>query len=122
MVPPGIPDFFSRTRFLDPGRCLLEGRAWSGWGAVERVEVSTDGGSTWGDATLGEPPSPFAWRPWAYEWSAEPGEHELCCRATDATGRTQPTSPPWNLDGFCNNAVQRVTVVVRDTHAREPRR
>ena len=115
LVPPGIPDFFTRTRFLEPGPCTLEGRAWSGWGAVEHVEVSTDGGRSWSDAALGEAPSPFAWRGWTYGWDATVGEHELCCRATDASGRTQPPEPEWNLDGFCNNAVQRVRVVVSES-------
>jgi DMSO/TMAO reductase YedYZ molybdopterin-dependent catalytic subunit len=115
MVPPGIPDFFTRERFLPPGPCALEGRAWSGYGPVERVEVSADGGESWADATLAEPVSEFAWRGWSHAWQAEPGEHELCCRATDATGRTQPLEPEWNFDGFCNNAVQRVGVVVRES-------
>jgi sulfane dehydrogenase subunit SoxC len=117
MVPPGIPDFFSRTRLLDPGLCTLEGRAWSGQGAVERVEVSVDGGKTWADAAVGEPLSEFAWCGWTYVWDAEPGELELVCRTTDAAGTTQPLDPPWNFDGFCNNAVQRVQVVVREREA-----
>lgn len=29
MIPPGIPDFFSRRRFLDAGQVALSGRAWS---------------------------------------------------------------------------------------------
>jgi sulfane dehydrogenase subunit SoxC len=114
MVPPGFPDFLTRTRFVDAGPCTLQGRAWSGWARIERVEVSADGGRSWDEATLGEPPpSEFAWRGWTYEWDAEPGEHELCCRATDAGGRSQPLEAEWNFDGFCNNAVQRVPVVVR---------
>ncbi len=112
LIPPGIPEFLSRTRRLAPGPCRLEGRAWSGHGAVERVEVSVDGGRTWDDAQVGSAPSEFAWRGWAYSWDAEHGEHELCCRATDAAGNVQPLEPAWNFDGFCNNAVQRVPVVV----------
>ena len=112
MVPPGIPDFLTRRRFVDAGSCALEGRAWSGLGAVERVEVSADGGETWADAELGEAGSEFAWRAWSFRWDAEPGEHELCCRATDAAGNTQPSSAAWNFDGFCNNAIQRVAVTV----------
>jgi len=114
LVPPGIPDFFTRERFLAAGPCGIVGRAWSGWGAIERVEVSVDGGRSWADAALDEPISELAWRGWSYEWDAEPGEHELSCRATDAAGKTQPAAPEWNLDGYCNNAVQRVRVVVRD--------
>jgi sulfane dehydrogenase subunit SoxC len=113
MVPPGIPDFLTRDRLLERGLCVLQGRAWSGWGPVESVEVSVDDGSTWSEASLGEPVSKFAWRGWSYEWQAEPGEHVLCCRATDAAGNAQPSEPAWNYDGFCNNAVQRVRVLVR---------
>jgi hypothetical protein len=36
----------------------------------------------------------------------------LCCRATDAAGRTQPAEPAWNRKGYANNAVQRVPVTV----------
>ena len=42
-----------------------------------------------------------------------PGEHVLCCRATDETGDAQPLEPAWNLGGYENNAVQRVPVLVR---------
>jgi DMSO/TMAO reductase YedYZ molybdopterin-dependent catalytic subunit len=113
MVPPGIPDFLTRTRFVERGRCLVEGRAWSGWAPIEQVVVSADGGATWHEAMLEEPPSPYAWRRWTLEWDAGPGEHELCCRARDQAGNVQPFEPPWNFDGFCNNAVQRVRVVVQ---------
>jgi DMSO/TMAO reductase YedYZ molybdopterin-dependent catalytic subunit len=112
MAPPGFPDFLSRARFVQAGPCAIEGRAWSGWGRVERVEVSLDGGETWADATLGAAPSEFAWRGWTFDWDAAPGEHELCCRATDSAGNVQPVSAEWNFDGFCNNAVQRVHVTV----------
>jgi sulfane dehydrogenase subunit SoxC len=112
MVPPGIPEFLSRTRYVEPGICRLEGRAWSGWAPVERVEVSDDGGETWADAELGEPLAEFAWRRWEHGWNATAGEYELCCRATDEAGNVQPLAPEWNYDGVCNNSVQRVRVVV----------
>ena len=112
MVPPGIPDFLTRRRFVDPGPVELEGRAWSGWGAISRVEVSTDGGASWGEASLGSAPGPAAWAPWSYVWDARPGEHELCVRAHDETGRSQPVDAPWNVGGYANNAVQRVAVTV----------
>jgi len=112
LVPPGIPDFLTRTRFLSPGRYLLEGRAWSGYGDIQSVDVSTDGGRAWGRAQVGDADSPFAWRPWWYEWMAEPGDHELCCRATDNAGNTQPIGQNWNYRGVANNMIQRVRVVV----------
>ena len=114
LVPPGIPDFMSRRRFAPPGRHRLQGRAWSGWGPIERVDVSTDGGATWQPAAVGEPPGPAAWAPFTYDWDATAGEHVLCARAHDATGRGQPDAPPWNVGGYANNAIQRIPVSVRE--------
>jgi len=114
MVPPGVPAFPVRTRHLSPGPTLVQGRAWSGHGAIERVEFSSDGGKTWGDAELTPAPSAFAWCGWTFAWEAEPGEHELCCRATDDTGASQPSQPDWNVGGYVNNAIQRVPVVVAE--------
>jgi hypothetical protein len=111
-IPPGIPDFMTRTRFVEAGPCLLEGRAWSGWAPVERVEVSADGGGSWADAALGEQAGERGWRGWSYEWDARPGEHVLCSRATDGAGHVQPLEPRWNLKGFANNAVERLSVIV----------
>jgi sulfane dehydrogenase subunit SoxC len=113
MIPPGIPDFMTRSRLADAGRHVLRGRAWSGWGPIERVEVSADGGLTWATAELGDAVSPHAWRSWAFDWDAQPGTAELCCRAADGAGNEQPLEPSWNLGGFSNNAVQRVSVEVR---------
>ena len=117
MLPPGIPDFLSRTRFLRPGRCRLEGRAWSGWAPVTRLEVSIDGGRHWAEASLGPPLGDYAWRPWSFDWDARPGEYELCCRASDAAGNCQPAEPNWNVEGVQNNAVQRLSVVVGEVPA-----
>jgi DMSO/TMAO reductase YedYZ molybdopterin-dependent catalytic subunit len=113
LAPPGIPDFMTRRRFLAPGTQRLTGRAWSGWGPIDRVEVSTDGGETWIAATLGDPPGPAAWAPFHYDWDATEGEHVITVRARDASGRVQPDAPPWNVGGYSNNALQRVLVTVR---------
>jgi sulfane dehydrogenase subunit SoxC len=112
MVPPGVPDFMTRMRHLYAGPTTLSGRAWSGFGAIERVEVSTDGGESFAPATLDEPVGEAAWTRWRFEWDAPPGEHELGSRATDTAGNAQPLSPPWNLKGYANNAVERVPVMV----------
>ncbi len=113
MIPPGIPDFATRERTLAFGPCTLRGRAWSGFGQVNRVEVSTDGGSSWSDARLGPQPSSWAWRSWEWPWEPrEAGVHELCCRATDSAGNSQPLEARWNLGGYANTEVQRVPVVV----------
>ena len=113
MVPPGIPDFATRERTVPAGTHSLRGRAWSGLGAIERVEVSADGGETWSDAQLGPQASRWSWRAWEWDWEAvSPGVYELCCRATDDAGNVQPLEAPWNLGGYANNEVQRVPVTV----------
>jgi sulfane dehydrogenase subunit SoxC len=111
MIPPGIPDLFSRRRFLAAGKSILSGRAWSGNGPVERVEVAVDG--RWAEARLDPPIGAFGWRGWSFDWHATPGAHELACRATDAAGDIQPLEAPWNYQGMGNNAVQRIPVTVR---------
>ena len=112
MLPPGIPDFFSRSRIVDAGRVKLFGRAWSGGGVpITRVEVGVDG--VWSDARLQPEAGQWAWRGWFSEWDATPGEHVLACRATDAQGNVQPVEPVWDVTGFGNNAAQRVHATVR---------
>jgi DMSO/TMAO reductase YedYZ molybdopterin-dependent catalytic subunit len=109
MIPPGVPDFATRERLVEAGPQVARGRAWSGLGLVTTVEVSADGGASWSAARLG-PASRWAWRGWEWDWDAVPGDHELCCRATDDAGNTQPFEAPWNLGGYANNEVHRVSV------------
>ncbi|MGG8408993.1 sulfite oxidase [Streptomyces sp. 12297] len=112
MIPPGFPDFMSRTRVVRPGPVRPAGRAWSGYGPVVRVEFSADGGGSWADAEV-EPQGlhAWAWQGWQADWVAEPGRHALAVRATDAAGHTQPLEQAWNLGGFRNNQVQVVDVL-----------
>jgi DMSO/TMAO reductase YedYZ molybdopterin-dependent catalytic subunit len=111
IVPPGIPDFVTRTRLVEAGQVRLIGRAWAGRLAVAGVEVSMDGGETWAEAELGKPVGRFAWSEWSYDWLAPPGTHELCVRARDSAGNVQPDTL-WNYQGMGNNMVQRVEVIV----------
>ena len=111
MVPPGDPDYFSRHRFIDAGRVEIMGRAWSGQGAITKVEVGVDG--AWSKATLRASVGPFAWRSWSFTWDATAGEHTLSCRATDAAGSVQPLDEAWNFQGMGNNAAQTVAITVR---------
>ena len=113
LVPHGIPDFLTRRRYLERGDHWLEGQAWSGNGPITTVEVNTDAGRTWHVAELEPPEDPAAWTRWRFHWVAEqPGETQVCCRATDTTGTRQPAEPVWNLGGYAVNAVHRVPVTV----------
>ncbi|MXY46389.1 MAG: sulfite oxidase [Chloroflexi bacterium] len=113
MIPPGIPDFMTRTRLMDASAVVLSGKAWAGRLGVTQVEVSVDDGMNWQQATLGKQVGQFAWRNWSFEWDAKPGRHYLSVRATDEQGNVQPSAQPWTLQGMGNNLVQRVEVIVR---------
>jgi sulfane dehydrogenase subunit SoxC len=110
MIPPGMPDFYARTRHVTAGPVAIEGRAWSGAGAIARVEFGID--DAWHEAALEAAPGPYAWQRWRATWQAAPGRHALSCRATDASGATQPIEPGWDATGFGNNAAQRLEVLV----------
>ena len=112
MKPPGYPDLISRYRFVEAGPVELRGMAWSGYGAIRRVEVSTDDRRTWRAAVLETPVSPHAWTPWRFMWQASPGAHILSCRATDVTGNVQPLRAVWNVQGMAQNGVERTGVRV----------
>ncbi len=75
----------------DRGWWEISGLAWSGRGAVSRVEVSTDGGRSWVDAEIGGPvlsKCPVRFR---HLWDWDGRETVLLSRATDSTGYVQPS-------------------------------
>jgi sulfane dehydrogenase subunit SoxC len=112
LIPPGIASFPERHRTVEAGPQVIEGRAWSGLAPIEAVEFSADGGATWAEAELDPSGSRWAWRGWRAQWDATPGNHLLCCRARDEAGNVQPDEAPWNVGGYANNGIQRVTVTV----------
>jgi sulfane dehydrogenase subunit SoxC len=73
-----------------PGFVELRGIAWSGRGAIRRVEVSTDRGHTWKPATLQQPVLPKAHTRFRYGWTWDGQPTEILSRAVDDSGYTQP--------------------------------
>ncbi|MEM8942879.1 MAG: sulfite dehydrogenase, partial [Pseudomonadota bacterium] len=69
----------------------IRGLAWSGRGRITRVEVSTDGGSTWQDASLQGPVLAKAHTRFGLPWRWNGQATEIMSRATDDTGYVQPT-------------------------------
>lgn len=113
MVPPGVPDYLTRTRVVERGIVPLYGRAWSGGHEIVRVGVSSDGGATWDESQLHPSTSAHDWQGWRYDWEANmQGTFELCCRATDSSGDVQPLDQYWTARGMGNNVVHRVAVMV----------
>ena len=103
----------SEAARLKPGKIAIHGVAWAGEAEIARVEISTDGGTTWNPATLSHEQSHYAWRLWSYDWkSAKSGDHTIMSRATDSQGRTQPLTPVWNPSGYLHNAVDQVNIHV----------
>jgi DMSO/TMAO reductase YedYZ molybdopterin-dependent catalytic subunit len=67
----------------------IAGIAWAGERGISKVELSTDGGSSWNEALLKEPIAPSSWTMWAYRWKPAAGTAEIVCRASDGEGTTQ---------------------------------
>jgi DMSO/TMAO reductase YedYZ molybdopterin-dependent catalytic subunit len=80
---------------------VLTGRSWSGTSPIERVDVSIDHGASWRPAELHGRNAAGTWVQWDYRFPAEPaGSYELWARATDGGGRVQPTTVPFNANGY----------------------
>ena len=73
------------------GRTVLTGLAWSGRGAIKRVDVSTDGGRNWVTARLDGPSLPKALHRFYHEFEWDGSELFLQSRAIDDQGFIQPT-------------------------------
>ena len=103
----------SGATFTARQRHVLHGRSWSGAGAVDRVDVSIDGGVNWRHARLHDRPRAGTWTRWSLEWRPEaPGATYLLARATDTAGRTQPDIAVSNTQGYLFDAVVRHPVNV----------
>jgi len=74
-----------------PGFYEITGLAWSGRGAVHRVEVSTDGGRSWKDAKLQAPVLRKAHTRFTLDWTWDGEEAVLQSRCTDERGEVQPS-------------------------------
>jgi sulfane dehydrogenase subunit SoxC len=75
----------------DRGFYEVSGLAWSGGGAIRRVEVSTDGGRRWMDAEIQGTAHRMAHTRFRYQWNWDGTETELLSRCTDELGQVQPT-------------------------------
>jgi DMSO/TMAO reductase YedYZ molybdopterin-dependent catalytic subunit len=87
-----------RSRFILPstdnavqeGVIPVAGIAFSGDRGIAKVEVSTDGGNTWQQASLKDPLSNYTWVLWKLDWNpTSTGSYRLVVRATDGEGNIQ---------------------------------
>ncbi|MDE0546604.1 molybdopterin-dependent oxidoreductase [Microbacterium sp. C7(2022)] len=77
-----------RNQGLSAGETVIAGVAWHPHVGVSKVEVQIDGGA-WREASLATAISDDTWVQWSIPWTAEPGDHAIRCRATNALGETQ---------------------------------
>ena len=78
-------------RLSGPGFYEITGLAWSGGGAIRKVEVSTDAGRTWKEAKLHDPVLPKAHTLFTFPWTWDGEETVIESRSTDERGDVQPS-------------------------------
>ena len=104
-----------------PGFYEITGLAWSGGGAVKRVEVSTDGGKTWKDAQIHGPVASKAHTRFTIPWEWNGEEAMLQSRCTDDKGVVQPTlaeiAKIWGTD---IEFFRKTTLITSDLNAIQP--
>jgi DMSO/TMAO reductase YedYZ molybdopterin-dependent catalytic subunit len=114
----GMPVKSSLTAPADGARVpfgpfTIRGFAWAGENAIERVDVSIDGGRKWSGTQLSPQKLPFAWRLFSIRWTPkEPGFYTILSRAIDTAGVEQPIVPAWNPSGYLWNGIDRIGVTV----------
>ncbi len=87
------------------GQLQIKGVAFGGSVSVRRVDVSTDGGSTWREARfIGADLGPYAWRPFVLAVKLAPGTYTLASRATDTKGNAQIENRLENTAGYINSS------------------
>jgi len=99
---------------VKPGsRVLIEGRAWVGEGAIDRVDLSFNEGVSWQPAALNSGGDKYAWRVFSFEYVPKtPGYVTVLARARDDRGNMQPIVSTWNPLGYFWNGIHRVGFVV----------
>ncbi|MFT4959771.1 MAG: sulfane dehydrogenase subunit SoxC [Paracoccaceae bacterium] len=93
------------------GPLVITGLAWSGRGAIERVDVTVDGGKTWKTARLAAPGKAMALTRFYLDYDWDGSEMLLQARAMDSTGYVQPTKTQLRAvrglnSIYHNNAIQ----------------
>ena len=94
-------------------KTAISGIAWDGGYGIRSVEISADNGKSWTEASLGEDPGKFAFRPWSYEYIPKRrGKLLLAARAANKIGQIQTQELIPNPPGYNNNVAQTVALHV----------
>ena len=91
----------------------VRGIAFGGDAGLKSVAFSSDGGTSWQNATLGKDYGRYSFRRWNADFVAkQTGVYKLMVRATNSNNLSQPATSTWNPGGFMRNAIEQVTIRV----------
>ncbi|GAB1343681.1 sulfite dehydrogenase [Gemmatimonas sp.] len=98
-------------QLAEKGWHAVRGIAWSGRGRITRVDVSTDGGRSWHEATLPNGALPLAHTRFEHLWQWDGRATRLLSRAFDESGAVQPTADEYrrargNAPGYHYSAIR----------------
>ncbi len=96
---------------VTPGKEIqVEGLAMDSGHGIQKVEMSSDGGTKWSEAQLGNNLGNYSWRRWHVKWTPqEKSKYRLMVRATNKAGDTQPAEQ-WNRSGYQRNVIEHMDV------------
>lgn len=95
----------------EKGLYEISGIAWSGYGRIAKVEVTTDSGQNWRPVELSSPALPQCLTRFRLDWDWDGEPALLQSRAVDEYGNGQPTRAAWMAQfapgqGYHYNAIQ----------------
>jgi sulfane dehydrogenase subunit SoxC len=94
-----------------PGLVQISGIAWSGAGRIARVELSSDGGNTWFDASLEGANTPHSLVRFRAPWNWKGERALLQSRAIDEKGQIQPTRKAYKANNAVDGRYHNNTIV-----------
>jgi sulfoxide reductase catalytic subunit YedY len=104
------------TKVKNNAELIVRGVAFDGGHGIQKVELSTDGGSTWSEAKLDDgSQGKYAYRAFTYGITPKvTGTLNILCKATNSKGEVQPFAKEieWNHGGYKYNGIDAVTVEV----------
>jgi len=90
----------------------LQGVANDGGSGIRKVEVSTNDGNNWVEASLGTDLGKYSWRLWSVNWAPPAtGNYRLLVRAVNNDNQQQVVSQ-WNRSGYQRDVIEHVDIEV----------
>ena len=89
----------------------VRGIAFDGGYGIAEVLFSEDDGKNWRQAQLGKDFGKYSFREWTIPFTPrKAGTYQLCVKASNRIGQSQPREPLWNPAGYMRNVIETVRV------------